>query len=642
MHAVWIQQLSAWATRQPRRLKQLILALLDLIALPLCFWLLLGLHEGRGFPQSFLSQLPMMGLILCFQFPIFIRTGLYRAVLRYTGDRFFIGTLQSTSLAYLLAIGTAHTLGWTQSHPPLFWVSLGFMLLAMLGGLRWLARQILLQRQRGHIGRAPVAIYGAGSAGIQLLRALEHSLELRVVGIIDDEQQLHGKRIHGETVHAPHQIEDLIERYSLQRILLAMPSVSAKRRQELLNFLSPFPVKIQEMPSLDDLALGVGQTGLLQEIRPSSLLGRDPIKPDPSLMARAIAGKAVMVTGAGGSIGSELCRQILQQQPSVLILVERSEFFLYDTERKLLAMAQKLEQQVEIKPILACVRDSDRMRQIIRAFHVETLFHAAAYKHVPIVEFNPIEGVQNNIFGTYHTAQVAVQEGVQNITLISTDKAVRPTNIMGATKRMAELVIQGMAAHYPQTHFSIVRFGNVLASSGSVIPLFQEQIRQGGPVTVTEKEITRYFMTIPEATQLVIQAGAMKESGVIYVLDMGKPIRIYDCARRLIELSGYQVKDAEHPQGDIEIIFTGLRPGEKLHEELFIGEDISPTPHPRIQRVREETLPWQELQTVLQELKQASDAFDQEAVRTLLTRSATGYRPAPDIMDHVWLKKADK
>ncbi|MCS3462833.1 FlaA1/EpsC-like NDP-sugar epimerase [Citrobacter sp. JUb117] len=484
-----------------------------------------------------------------------------------------------------------------------------------------------------------VVIYGAGASGRQLLPALSQMDEYYPVAFVDDNRALQGQVIHGVSVFAPEKLAWLVEKYEAKKILLAMPSANRARKNEVIKTLEGLPCEVLSIPGMVDLVEGKARIDALRKVVITDLLGRDPVSPIPELVSRNINGKTVMVTGAGGSIGSELCRQIIKNKPDQIILFELSEFSLYsiDSELRNLNLSQDL--QVKIYPILGNVQDKEHLERLIKAFNVDTIYHAAAYKHVPLVEFNVLDGVRNNIFGTLCCAQAAASCGVENFVLISTDKAVRPTNTMGATKRMAELVLQALAKEGGKTCFSMVRFGNVLGSSGSVVPLFEKQIASGGPVTLTHQDITRYFMTIPEAAQLVIQAGAMGTGGDVFVLDMGEPVKIIDLAHRMIALQGLSVRDDKHPYGDIAVQTTGLRPGEKLYEELLIGDNVSTTQHPRIKTANEVMLPWSEMSKLLAELDTACREFDYERVREILLQAPAAFNPTDGICDLLWNEK---
>jgi FlaA1/EpsC-like NDP-sugar epimerase len=492
---------------------------------------------------------------------------------------------------------------------------------------------------RRNANREAVIIYGAGSGGAQLVSALVGGDDYLPVAIVDDNVEMHGKRIHGLTVYSPDKLEQLVAERRATGVLLAIPSASRHRRRLVLQRLSEFPVRVQTMPKIRDIVSGKARVDDIKDVDVQDLLGRDAVPPNLKLMDACIKGKVVMVTGAGGSIGSELCYQILKLAPSRLILFEVSEAALYSVERKARKAAKKKKIDCDIVALLGSVHHEHRVREVMRVFNVETVYHAAAYKHVPIVEHNVFEGLHNNVFGTLYTARAAIDAGVESFVLISTDKAVNPSNVMGATKRVAELILQALNTKSTATKFSMVRFGNVLESSGSVVPLFKEQIKNGGPVTVTHRDIIRYFMTIPEAAQLVIQAGSMATGGDVFVLDMGKPVKILDLAHRMINLMGMTVRDAEHPEGDIEIEFVGLRPAEKLFEELLIGSNVTGTGHPRIMRADEDCLAWETVSKLLDELRDASRDLDYVKARKILLTAVKEYDPKNGIDDLVWLRK---
>ncbi|RYG87866.1 MAG: polysaccharide biosynthesis protein, partial [Alphaproteobacteria bacterium] len=466
------------------------------------------------------------------------------------------------------------------------------------------------------------------------------SSEMRVMGFLDDDERLHGQLMMGQPVYSPAEIEALVEKHELTDVLLAIPSASRKRRTQILELIRPLGVAIRTVPGVDDVARGRVRTSDLRELDIDDLLGREAVAPDESLLDRNIRGKTVLVSGAGGSIGSELCRQILGCAPTALLLVDCSEPALYSIHHELDARARQTEEKVALVPLLASVLDEARIRSILSAWKPDTIYHAAAYKHVPLVEHNPIEGVRNNVFGTLALAQLASEAEVSDFVLISTDKAVRPTNVMGTTKRLAEQILQAISQTSQSTHYSMVRFGNVLGSSGSVVPLFRKQIAAGGPITITHPEITRYFMTIPEAAQLVIQAGAMGKGGEVFVLDMGEPVKIVDLARMMVELSGLTLTEADKGEGDIELSFVGLRPGEKLYEELLIGNSPEATSHPRIMRANEHFLPWGELRLRLDEMQAAMDRGDVAAVVDLLKIVVPEYTPDQHLVDWVHMKGA--
>jgi len=572
--------------------------------------------------------------------PVFVRFGLYRAVMRYIGFKALWSIVQAVTLYALLwsMIGfMASVDGIPRSTILINWL-LGIII---IGGSRMVGSWLLSEGQNKNTTR--VIIYGAGSAGRQLLIALTQSSEFRPVAFVDDNAQLRHQLIHGIEVFSREDLDRLIEQKNATEVLLAMPTISRIQRNEIISFLESFHVLVRSIPGVSELAQGRVKVADLREVSVKDLLGRDSVTANKELMSLNITNKVVMVTGAGGSIGSEMCRQILLLRPQVLIMFERSEVALYSIDQELSRTAMPSS---KILPMLGSVSNRNRLSQIMKRFDVHTIYHAAAYKHVPMVEYNNTEGVSNNVFGTLNCAQVAIDHGVETFVLISTDKAVRPTNTMGATKRFAEMILQALTVSQEnqnsqrgaeegqyRTRFSMVRFGNVLGSSGSVIPLFRKQIKQGGPVTVTDPEIQRYFMSIPEAVELVIQAGAMSKGGDLFVLDMGKPVRILDLAQKMIRLSGLRLKDELYPDGDIEIEYTGLRPGEKLYEELLIGGNVSDTNNPMILRAEEEMLAWGDLKLILDELEQAVDSGDQGKLRQLLIKAVPGFKPQSDITD---------
>jgi FlaA1/EpsC-like NDP-sugar epimerase len=492
---------------------------------------------------------------------------------------------------------------------------------------------------RSNADREPVIIYGAGQAGAQLISALVEGDDYLPVAIVDDNPKLHRQRIHELKVYAPEDLGQLISTAAAKRILLAMPGASRRARRQVLEHLSEFPVRVMTMPDVNDIVIGKARVDDISDVDVKDLLGRNPVPPIPELLDSCVRGKNVLVTGAGGSIGAELCRQILASEPERLVLLELSETALYRIERKLRKRAKYSGSRSEIISLLGSAHHKGRVREVMDAFDIQTVYHAAAYKHVPIDEQNLFQGIHNNVFGTLHCVQAAIETGVESFVLISTDKAVNPSSVMGATKRLAELILQAYEGEEHDTQLCMVRFGNVLESSGSVVPLFKEQIRSGGPVTVTHRDIIRYFMTIPEAAQLVIQAGAMANGGDVFVLDMGKPVKIADLARRMINLMGLTVRDDNNPDGDIEIQYTGLRPAEKLYEELLIGSNVSGTEHPRIMRADEDFLTMEELMECLNGLESASRRLDYAQARELLLRSVNEYNPENGIDDLVWLRK---
>lgn len=585
--------------------------------------------------------------------PLFITHGFYRVIFRYSGTAAMQMVLRAFALYGLLYASVVTAIG-LPGVPRSVGIIQPLLLLLAVGASRALARYWLgglYQNIFQRMNLPKAVIYGAGQAGRQLAQAMAHGHEMRVVAFLDDDDRLHGHVLNGLPIHSPMDLRGLVETQGVRTVLLAMPSVSRRRRNEILSQIRNAQVAVRTLPSVTDLAQGKVSISDLREPDIDDLLGREPVAPNHILLAKNITGKVVLVTGAGGSIGSELCRQILAANPAKLLLIEQSEFALY-------AIHQELEEKLAgldgvrppvLVPLLASVQDGDRMREIMFTWHPDTVYHAAAYKHVPLVEHNPAEGIKNNVLGTLRTAQAALDAGVSDFVLISTDKAVRPTSVMGASKRLAEMALQALAAAHATTQggtggtggtkFSMVRFGNVLGSSGSVVPKFRQQIRDGGPITLTHPEVTRYFMTIPEAAQLVIQAGAMAKGGDVFVLDMGQPVKIMDLARRMVELSGLTVKDEQHPEGDIEIAVTGLRPGEKLYEELLIGDNPKPTVHPRIMKAHEEFIPWAEFEAKLTALEMALNVNDVGVIRLMMQQLVAGYIPSDDIVDWVYLEQ---
>jgi len=625
--------------------KQLIMLLVDSMLLVSILLASFSIRLGYWyFPQDDLIWVvfgaPVVASI------IFVRFGLYRAVIRYLGFKALWAIVRAVSL-YALVWGVIGFMAAVDGIPRSVILINWVLSLLAIGGVRIFARTLLSGNSNfkwlmfnfelnSQSDKKQVLVYGAGDAGVQLVSALEHSSEYNPVGFVDDAQALQGNHIRGLDVYSIDAIEGVISKLKVDEVLIAMPSASRTKRLAIINQLEPYPVLVRMLPGVAELAEGKVSIGDLREVSIKDLLGRESVEANKALLGKNITDKTVVVTGAGGSIGSELCRQIVFLKPKVLILYEMSELALYTIEKELSNIGMH---SLDIYPILGSVNNKTRLANVFKRFGVDTIYHAAAYKHVPMVEFNNTEGVDNNIFGTLNCAQVAIESGVETFVLISTDKAVRPTNTMGATKRSAELVLQALAAKQSATKFTMVRFGNVLGSSGSVIPLFKQQIKAGGPVTVTDENMIRYFMTIPEAVELVIQAGAMGLGGDVFVLDMGKPVRIDDLARKMIHLSGLEVKDESHPDGDIEIKYTGLRPGEKLYEELLIGDNVSETDNPLIMRAQEELLTWDELSPILDELQNAIIKCDQAKLRELLIKIVPGFKPQCEISDVLYSKK---
>jgi len=563
----------------------------------------------------------------------FVSFGLYKSVIRFIGLRgvLLIAGGVTVSSAALITL----ELLWNISNvPPTFFAIYFMAALILITTSRILAREAL--RLRSALA-TPVIIYGAGAAGALLCGTLLARRIFQPVALVDDNPSLQGARLFGLRVSPADSLPELRRKFGTSLILLAIPSATRRRRREVIDRLTGLEFRVQTVPDVSEIVSGRARIEEVRDIEVHDLLGRDPVPPNQALLGACIRGKSVLVTGAGGSIGSELCRQIMALSPRRLVLLEVSEHALYEIERELRAVNLRNGNRVELIALLGNAHHKHRVREIMTSFGIQTVYHAAAYKHVPIVEHNIIEGIHNNIFATYNTAEAALECRVETFVLISTDKAVNPTNIMGCTKRVAEMVLQGLQQRDGNTRFCMVRFGNVLESSGSVVPLFREQIREGGPVTVTHPDVIRYFMTIPEAAQLVIQAGSMGSGGDVFVLDMGSPVRIADLAKRMIQLAGYTLRDEKHPDGDIEIQFTGLRPAEKLFEELLIGKNVTGTEHTRILRAMEHSLTWEQMRGVLEELAQCSLRFDCNRAREVLLRAVPEYRPNDKVQDLVWL-----
>lgn len=619
-----------------RPLKRIVSVLIDAILLTVAFWGGYWVRLDTAMPIQSIRHWELLALLIPVTVFVFAKLGLYRAILRYVGFKVlwtvslgvFISAISLVTIAFFFEVFLPRTVS-------VIYFSFAILL---IGGVRLFFRMLV---NRGKGSRIPVLIYGAGSSGRQLQLALNQGQEFFPVAFIDDGLNLKKTMIQGVNVYTPDMIGDLITRFGVKKILLAIPSASRLIRQDVIRRLEPFPCEVLSIPGMADLVGGTAQINELKEVSIEDLLGRDPVAPIPDLMSANITGKRVMVTGAGGSIGSELCRQIVRCKPTKLVLFELSEYGLYAIDKELNEICTNEDIELEIVPLLGSVQRQSRLSAIMHNFQIQTIYHAAAYKHVPLVEYNVVEGVRNNIFGTLYSAQAAIEAGVETFVLISTDKAVRPTNTMGATKRLAELVLQALASAQVKTRFCMVRFGNVLGSSGSVVPLFRQQIRDGGPLTVTHPDIIRYFMTIPEASQLVIQAGAMGRGGDVFVLDMGQPVKIIELARRMIRLSGLTLKSEQNPYGDIEVKITGLRPGEKLFEELLIGENVLGTLHPRIMRANEQLLPWTELRTLLLRIDAACHQFDHELLRELLLEAPAAFTPTDGICDLVWKARSE-
>lgn len=649
----------------PRRHKRILQVLTDIslvwFALWMAFVVRLGVDElVNPFTQHvwlFVSA-PVIAI------PLFVRFGMYRAVMRYFGNDALIAIIKAVTLSALILGVVVY---WYSNHQNVVPRSIIFnywwLSLIMIGGLRLAMRQYFMGdwfSAAQHVpftsrddGLPKVAIYGAGAAGNQLVAALRMGRVMRPVAFIDDDSGIADRVISGLQVYKPKHIQQMIDNTGAQEILLAIPSSNRGRRREILGFLEGFPLHVRSVPGFMDLASGRVKVDDIQEVDIADLLGRDAVPAQADLLEHCITGQSVLVTGAGGSIGSELCRQILALRPTTLLLFEHSEFNLYSILSELEQRVARESLSIRLLPILGSVRNPDKLLDVMKTWRVDTVYHAAAYKHVPMVEHNIAEGVLNNVIGTLNTAQAALQAGVANFVLISTDKAVRPTNVMGSTKRLAELTLQALSrelapvlfgdtsnvSRVNKTRFTMVRFGNVLGSSGSVIPLFHKQIKSGGPLTVTHPKITRYFMTIPEAAQLVIQAGSMGQGGDVFVLDMGEPVRIVELAEKMIHLSGLSVRSEKNLHGDIAIEFTGLRPGEKLYEELLIGDNVAATQHPMIMTANEDHLSWDVLKVKLTELLAAVDQDDYARVRQLLRDTVSGYTPDGEIVDWIYQQR---
>ncbi|VVM48700.1 UDP-N-acetyl-alpha-D-glucosamine C6 dehydratase [Pseudomonas fluorescens] len=655
----------SWLLGLPRRRKRFLQVITDVLLVWLALWMAFVVRLGvddmiNPVAQHFWLFLsaPVVAI------PLFVRFGMYRAVMRYFGNDALIVIIKAVSLSSLMLGVVVYLYSNHQAVVPrsiifnYWWLSV-----IMVGGLRLAMRQYFLGdwfTAAQHVpftsredGLPRVAIYGAGAAGNQLVAALRMGRVMRPVAFIDDDDGISDRVISGLQVYKPKHIQRMIEATGAQEILLAIPSSNRGRRREILGFLEGFPLHVRSVPGFMDLASGRVKVDDIQEVDIADLLGRDTVPAQSELLEHCIMRRSVLVTGAGGSIGAELCRQILTLNPTTLLLFEHSEFNLYSIMSELEQRIARESLSVRLLPILGSVRNPNKLLDVMKTWRVDTVYHAAAYKHVPMVEHNIAEGVLNNVIGTLNTAQAALQAGVSNFVLISTDKAVRPTNVMGSTKRLAELTLQALSrelapvlfddktniSRVNKTRFTMVRFGNVLGSSGSVIPLFHKQIKSGGPITVTHPKITRYFMTIPEAAQLVIQAGSMGQGGDVFVLDMGEPVKIVELAERMIHLSGLSVRSDRNPQGDIAIEFTGLRPGEKLYEELLIGDNVVATRHPMIMSANEDHLSWDVLKDKLTELLAAVEQDDYTRVRQLLRDTVSGYSPDGEIVDWIYQQR---
>ena len=627
-------QLKNILTNRTRHEKRLLLIAVDFILLPLSLWLAFSIRETEFYvPNASVAFSFLIAPLIAL--PIFIFTGMYRAVLRYLRRHFFITVLIATALSALSWTAMVTATGLVEDIFPivLFYWLISF---SLLSSIRMFSQSLLYSKTSDDDAKN-VLIYGAGSSGVQLAPILASQPGFKVKGFIDDDISLKGWSILGLPVMSLAQAEKLLNK-DIDEIILAMPSASTQHRQTIIKTLTPYAIKVRTLPALVDIASGKIKASDIRDIDIDDLLGRQAVNPDPKLLPANITGKTVMITGAGGSIGSELCRQILKLAPTQLVLFELSEFALYSMEQELENLIAENNYTVELIKVLGSITNKGLLERTFSLYSIQTIYHAAAYKHVPLVEENPASGIENNVFGGKLLAEQASKHHVETFILISTDKAVRPTNIMGCTKRISEMTLQALTEKTSDkpnsTVFSMVRFGNVLGSSGSVVPKFREQIAHGGPITVTHKEITRYFMVIPEAVQLVIQAGAMAKGGEVFVLDMGDPVKIVDLAEKMVLLSGLKIKNESNPNGEISIEYSGLRPGEKLYEELLIGDNVSGTSHPRIMQANEKFLPWQELQSLLNNLEQKLSASNAEEIKQILTTLVDGYKP--------WIEKTPK
>ena len=626
-----------------RRYKRLLMVAADLVVLPVALWAGFALRLSQWWPIEYLAKFwwlflitPVVGVV------VFAWLGLYRSVVRFMGSQALLTVVKGAVLLALLMWAGMYFYG-LQGFPRSVPINFALVTLVLIGGSRVLVRSYYHWLFRHHSAKEPVLVYGAGSSGVQLAVALARGREFYVAAFVDDDKSLWNSIVQGVRVYPPDRLAGLLVEQKIGRVLLAIPNAGMQERKRVLDRFEGLAVRVQTVPSMPEIVSGEARVDQLREVQLEDLLGRDPVPARPELLAASIEGKVVMVTGAGGSIGSELCRQIAALRPAALVLFEAGEYALYAIDEELRRWQRERRADFPIYSLLGSVCDRQRVERVIGRYRVQTVYHAAAYKHVPLVEYNVLEGVRNNVFGTGVVAEAARRLAVERFILISTDKAVRPTNVMGASKRLAELILQDLAAANDdpgdpaggKTIFSMVRFGNVLGSSGSVVPLFRRQIEEGGPVTVTHPRITRYFMTIPEAASLVIQAGSLARGGEVFVLDMGEPVKIADLARRMIQLTGRKLRDAGNPDGDIAIVYSGLRPGEKLYEELLIGDNVSGTHHPKIMRAHEASLPREQLERCLEALRRAEAAGDCRRARSVLEEAVAGFTPSGPVCDYL-------
>ncbi len=621
----------------PRYIKRIFALAVDVFLCVFTLWLAFSLRLDTWEPLSGF-QLLTIPVSIGIALPLFITHGLYRAIFRFIGWAAYMAIIRATAI-YALLFMIVFTFISVPGIPRTIGILQPLLLLLMVGLSRLVAKELFggsYRRRLQKVQTSNALIYGAGPIGRQVASAIRNAGEFHLSGYLDDDPKLFGSFIDGVPVFDPTTLKDVAERMNVRTVLLALPNFAPERRKAIIESLRGARVAVRVVPNVSDLVGGRTHLADFQDLEIDDLLGRPTVPPSEDLLEQNIRGKVVMVTGAGGSIGSELCRQICKIGPAELLLVEHNEYALYSIHGEL---CRDAIDPLRLAPLLASVRDKKRTEDIIESFSPDTIYHAAAYKHVPLVEQNPVEGISNNVFGTLTLAMAAADKGVSSFVLVSTDKAVRPTNIMGASKRISELVLQALANRGGKTVFSMVRFGNVLGSSGSVVPLFRRQIAEGGPITLTHPEITRYFMTIPEAAQLVIQAGALANGGDVFVLDMGEPVKIIDLARSMVELSGHTVKDADNPDGDIEFVMTGLRPAEKLYEELLIGENPLPTRHPRIMTAQEDCFNWETLQKKLDQLRTLMERGAIKEMRALISGLVSGYDASSDIVDLMTLSQ---
>jgi len=620
----------------PRRQKQIVAAAADLVFVPFIFVVALALHFNTLQSPEVAKYLWLILAAPIVSIPIYVKFGLYRAVIRYIDHQIVMTVVKGAMITVLVLVGLAGFILEKNFSPTPFVIFVANLILYLLAS-RFSARGFFVGDRRAN-QRVNVVIYGAGNAGVALANALLPGKEYLPVAFIDDNPQLHRATIAGIRVYSPARLGELVQQHEVGAVLLAMPSLTSAEQKRIIDRLTPLKVKIKVTPPVKHLVKGMSRVEDVRQIEIEDLLSRDPVAPSNALLSVCVTGKSVAVSGAGGSIGSELCRQIVKLAPRRLVMLELTEYALYAIDQELRSVCATNGYDIELVPFMGSVLDYKKSCEIFRNFEIDTVYHAAAYKHVPLVEQNPVEGIRNNVFGTLNFARAAVDAKVKCFVLVSTDKAVRPTNVMGSTKRLAELILQAFSRQHSSTRFCMVRFGNVLGSSGSVVPLFRRQIAAGGPVTLTHPEITRYFMTIPEAAQLVIQAGSMGKGGDVFVLDMGEPVKIADLAKKMIYLSGNEVQSAASETG-IAIHYVGLRPGEKLYEELLIGDNVSGTEHPLIMRAQEIEIAWPFLEIMLKHLDEACTLADHDLIRSQLRKIVPEFTPSSDIDDHLWKKR---